>query len=201
LDSIEELKISHQEAHKLSWENYQRSKEVMQLQQALGDFQVAVFEERKHTLKIVAENDALKIQELKDRKKIRFLLSLSGSPEEEITYFRDRLDKRLVKIARSELDAEADTPEKKIEREEQDIIILEDEVEGLKLELSSMEAQLEEQKEAFDNTVNGLIKERNIKQEEEIARRNFYEDQTKALLEKLSRMRTLCRENTRGTID
>ena len=40
------------------------------------------------------------VQELKDRKKIRFLLSLSGAPEEEVTYFRERLDKRLVKISR-----------------------------------------------------------------------------------------------------
>jgi coiled-coil domain-containing protein 77 len=60
LDSIEDLKLSHEESHKLTWENFKRSKEVMQLQQALGDFQVAVFEERKHTLQIVAENDALK---------------------------------------------------------------------------------------------------------------------------------------------
>ncbi|KAJ3311876.1 Coiled-coil domain-containing protein 77 [Boothiomyces sp. JEL0838] len=103
LDSIQELKIAHEETHKLSWEVFKRTKEVYSLQQALGDFQAAVFEERKHTLAIVAENDALKsntslriVQELKDRKKIRFLLSLSGSPEEEVTYFRDRQNKYLV---------------------------------------------------------------------------------------------------------
>ena len=44
------------------------------------------------------------VQELKDRKKIRFLLSLSGAPQEEVTYFRDRLDQRLVKIARVPLE-------------------------------------------------------------------------------------------------
>ncbi|KAJ3262619.1 Coiled-coil domain-containing protein 77 [Boothiomyces macroporosus] len=82
--------------------NYYKQRLVYSLQQALGDFQAAVFEERKHTLAIVAENDALKsntslriVQELKDRKKIRFLLSLSGSPEEEVTYFRDRQGPRL----------------------------------------------------------------------------------------------------------
>jgi coiled-coil domain-containing protein 77 len=81
----------------------------MELQQALGDFQAAVFQERKHTLQIVADNDMLRIQELKDRKKIRFLLSLSDQPENEITYFRDRLDKRLVKVAKASARTELDS--------------------------------------------------------------------------------------------
>jgi hypothetical protein len=40
------------------------------------------------------------VQELKDRNKIRYLLALSGAREEEVTYFRDKLDKRLVKVPR-----------------------------------------------------------------------------------------------------
>jgi hypothetical protein len=43
------------------------------------------------------------VRELKDRKKIRFLLALGDAPQEEITYFRDRLDKRLVKISKHEV--------------------------------------------------------------------------------------------------
>jgi hypothetical protein len=82
---------------------------------------------------------------LKDRKKIRFLLSLSGAPEEEVTYFRDRLDKRLIKIARAtqipgNLDKEA-----REKFEEQDLIILEDEVEAHKLNILSLKTQIEEQ--------------------------------------------------------
>lgn len=43
------------------------------------------------------------VQELKDRKKIRFLLSVAESgrgSEDQVTYFKERLDKRLVKIGR-----------------------------------------------------------------------------------------------------
>lgn len=103
LQAIDSLKVSHTETHRTNWELHKRSQEVVQLQQALHDFQQAVYEERKQSLATVAENDALKIQEVKDRKKIRFLLSISGpdAAEEEVTYFRDRLDKRLVKISRS----------------------------------------------------------------------------------------------------
>lgn len=78
IESIDTLKISHEDTHKLNWELHKRTQEVHELQKALQDFQQAVYEERKHTLRIVAENDELKIQEVKDRKKIRFLLSLSG---------------------------------------------------------------------------------------------------------------------------
>ncbi|KAI8899652.1 hypothetical protein BC833DRAFT_585028 [Globomyces pollinis-pini] len=194
LDRINELKISHQEHHKLSWEVYKRSKEVRELQQALGDFQTTLFDERKHTLKIVAENDALKVQELKDRKKIKFLLSLSGAPEEEVTYFRDRLDKRLVKIARSSLQVEEASQRK---NEEQDLIILEDEVQGLKLTVSSLQAQVQEQKLNFDNTMDAIMKERRLKLEEERARSDYNENKIKGLMDTLAKMRTLCRENTR----
>ncbi|KAJ3276464.1 Coiled-coil domain-containing protein 77 [Terramyces sp. JEL0728] len=151
---------------------------VYSLQQALGDFQAAVFEERKHTLAIVAENDALKIQELKDRKKIRFLLSLSGSPEEEVTYFRDRYFLLNIGWIRDLL-------------EEQDLIILEDEAEGLKLTISSLQTQLEEQ------AIAGLMKERRLREDEEKARRDFEEEKIESLTKKLAQMRLLCRENTK----
>lgn len=60
LDQIEQLRVSHEETHQVSWELHKRSREVTELQQALSDFQVALFDERKHLLRVVAENDELK---------------------------------------------------------------------------------------------------------------------------------------------
>ena len=60
IEMVNQIKISHQESHSLAWEVLKRTKEVDQLQQALSDFQAAVYDERKHILKVVAENDALK---------------------------------------------------------------------------------------------------------------------------------------------
>ncbi|KAI8911664.1 hypothetical protein EDD86DRAFT_189111 [Gorgonomyces haynaldii] len=198
LNQIDKLKISHEESHKLSWELHKRSQEVVELQQALQDFQQAVFEERKQTLRIVAENDELKIQELKDRKKIRFLLSLSGAPEEEVTYFRDRLDKRLVKISRTiGPDSQLKDPEERKLLEERDLLILEDEVQGLKLQVSSLETQLSEQKEAYDAIIAGLQKEKRIRLEEEKIRRDHDHQKVESLMERLDKSRALCRENTR----
>lgn len=80
------------------------------------------------------------------------------------------------------------------------MLILEDEVEGLKLTVSSLETQLQEQKDAYDNAMAGLLKERRTRQEEERIRRDYDEARIEELLEKVSRMRTLCRENTRGNL-
>jgi hypothetical protein len=60
MDEIEKLKISHEDTHKLNWELHKRTQEVMELQNALHDFQSTILNERKHALHIVAENDKLK---------------------------------------------------------------------------------------------------------------------------------------------
>nr|KAJ3421820.1 Coiled-coil domain-containing protein 77 [Polyrhizophydium stewartii] len=186
-ERIDQIQATHEEVHRLSWELHKRSQEVVEMQQALSDFQVALFDERKHTLRIVAENDELKIQELKDRKKIRFLLSLSGAPDEEVTYFRDRLDKRLVKIAR----------DSRKKMEDRDLLILEDEVQGLRLNVSSLQTQLDEQRKAYDATISGLMKDRRSLMEQERIRREHDAAKIDELLEKVKKLRVLCRENTR----
>ena len=73
--------------HKLQWELRQREEEIVELQKALSDMQIYLFQEREHVLRLYSENDRLKIRELDDKKKIQQLLSLSGTPDNEITYF------------------------------------------------------------------------------------------------------------------
>lgn len=84
---------------------------------------------------------------MKDRNKIRYLLALSGAAEEEVTYFRDRLDKRLIRIpyhGHAKKTASM-TAEEKQKWEDQDIIIMEDEVQSLQLKVLALETQLNEQ--------------------------------------------------------
>ena len=73
--------------HKLQWEQRQREEEISELQKALSDMQVYLFQERENVLRLYAENDRLKIHELEDRKKIQHLLSLTKPTDTEITYF------------------------------------------------------------------------------------------------------------------
>lgn len=73
--------------HKLQWEQRQREEEIAELQKALSDMQVYLFQERENVLRLFAENDRLKIREVEDRKKIQHLLSLTKPTDTEITYF------------------------------------------------------------------------------------------------------------------
>ena len=82
--------------HKSQWELRQREEEIAELQKALSDMQVYLFQEREHVLRLYAENDRLKIRELEDRKKIQHLLNLPHGMEPEITYFHKQPPARAV---------------------------------------------------------------------------------------------------------
>ncbi|XP_016426266.1 coiled-coil domain-containing protein 77-like [Sinocyclocheilus rhinocerous] len=87
LQMLEKYRSTAEEQHKLQWEVRQREEEIAELQNALSDMQVYLFQEREQALRLYAENDRLKIRELEDRKKIQHLLALVGPDPGEITYF------------------------------------------------------------------------------------------------------------------
>ncbi|TPX51280.1 hypothetical protein SeMB42_g00278 [Synchytrium endobioticum] len=185
---VDSIKISHEEHHRLEWELRKREDEITRLQRSLSDAQQALFDERRQLLKVMAENDDLKVQELKDRKKIRYLLSVAGTPDEETTYFRDTLDKRLVKIPTEDGQQKGGEP---------DILLMEDEAEALKIKASALQTQLDEQKRAYEDHIENLKKDRTVQMEEERVRRRHEASRIEELVRKLHRLRALCRENTR----
>lgn len=81
--------MSHEELHKLRWELRVKQSEIGELQRALSDANVHLFEEREQVLQLQAENDALKAQELEDRRRIQHLLALTQPVTQEVTFFRD----------------------------------------------------------------------------------------------------------------
>eukprot|EP00064_Thunnus_orientalis_P005331 superscaffoldBa00000515_g5345 len=87
LQMLEKYRGITEDQHKLQWEVRQREGEIAELQNALSDMQVYLFQEREQSLRLYAENDRLKIRELEDRKKIQHLLALVGPDAGEITYF------------------------------------------------------------------------------------------------------------------
>uniref|UniRef100_A0A3P9Q857 Coiled-coil domain containing 77 n=1 Tax=Poecilia reticulata TaxID=8081 RepID=A0A3P9Q857_POERE len=87
LQMLERFKSITEDQHKLQYDIQEREREVTQLQSALSDMQVYLFQEREQSLRLYAENDRLKIRELEDRKKIHHLLALVGPDAGEITYF------------------------------------------------------------------------------------------------------------------
>ena len=59
------LEVSHQEMHKLRWQNRVQREEIAELQKAVSNSNVALYEERAQVLKLQAENEHLRIQVLR----------------------------------------------------------------------------------------------------------------------------------------
>lgn len=59
------------------------------MQKSLSEAKLALFDERQQVIKLVKENDALKLKEIEDRKKISELLTLANVLEEDVVLFKD----------------------------------------------------------------------------------------------------------------
>ncbi|KAI9093069.1 hypothetical protein DFS34DRAFT_652657 [Phlyctochytrium arcticum] len=168
LDKIDCVRLQHEDAHRVAWEAHKRTAEIADLQKALSD-----------------------AEELKDRKKIRYLLKITPTPENETTYFRNKLDKRLVEVENE--------PLQKMTRNgrDEDSIPMDrdDEIESLRVNLASLRTQLEEQTQMYEATIAGLKRDRQTRMDEEKSRRQYESQKIEDLMEKLQKLRALCREN------
>ena len=61
LQRLDGYKTTCEEQHKIQWEIRQREEEISELQKALSDMQVYLFQEREHVLRLYSENDRLKV--------------------------------------------------------------------------------------------------------------------------------------------
>ncbi|KAJ3332667.1 Coiled-coil domain-containing protein 77 [Blyttiomyces sp. JEL0837] len=196
LNSIDSLKISHEDHHKLSWQLHRREVEIADLQRALSDAQTQLFDERKQLLRLIAENDELKIQELKDRKKLNYLLSFGISPESEVTYFRTNLDKRHVK-GRAPLKESAPQANNADSGAAKRPTPGGEEVEYLNLTISSLRSQLDEQRRTYEEIIAGFERDRKTLFEEDKIRQEHETAKIGELMDKLNSLRALNRENIR----
>ncbi len=88
-ERLETLRISQESFHKQEWELKRRAEEIAELQKALSDSHVALFEERELALRLRREVEELQAKAVDDRRKIMELLALTGSVEQDITFFKD----------------------------------------------------------------------------------------------------------------
>jgi hypothetical protein len=166
--------------------------EISELQRALSEAQTYLFEERKQLLKSLAENDELRLQELKDRKKIRYLLSLYGLPDqEETTYFKEQLERRFIK--RSTQNAE-------FQMVDEDPLDEED-PETLRLRCKALKAQLDEQARIYDETIAAMKQDQELIRQEKQAARKQDKERIEELISKMQKLQEFCRENTRELLE
>ncbi|XP_074758220.1 coiled-coil domain-containing protein 77 isoform X1 [Athene noctua] len=209
---LERYKETYDEQHKLQWEVHQREEEIVELQKALSDMQVYLFQEREHVLRLYSENDRLKIRELEDRKKIQHLLALVGTDEGEVMYFHKEPPHKVTVLQRPAKSRESheqnDTsrtvgskrstskpsvkgkkpgsPER-YQRDNQ----------ALLLQVEALQAQIEEQTRLSKEQVEALLEDRRIHMEEAQVQHQRDKDKIKTITDKLHKTQNLLYESTR----
>ncbi|GBB93044.1 hypothetical protein RclHR1_00210040 [Rhizophagus clarus] len=175
IDAIDKCKIAHEEHHKLVWDLQQRLQEIADLQKDLSDTQLFLTEERKRFMKVVAENDELRVQELQDRRKIQYLLSITGPLNQ---------DDHSISSKESQGSRVKDPRD--------------NEIESLKLMVKSLQSQLEEQRYGYDEIIENFRLNHQACIEEETRRRQRDVNQIQELTNKIQRMENVFRENIKG---
>ncbi|NWX45223.1 CCD77 protein, partial [Steatornis caripensis] len=219
---LERYKETYDEQHKLQWEVRQREEEIAELQKALSDMQIYLFQEREHVLRLYAENDRLKIRELEDRKKIQCLLALVGTDKGEVTYFHKEPPHKASSICRTPLlivtvlqrpaksrepHEQNDTsrtgtkrstskPAAKGEKPESPERYQRDN-QTLLLQVEALQAQIEEQTRLSKEQVEALLEDRRIHMEEAQVQHQRDQDKIKTVTDKLHKTQNLLYESTR----
>ncbi|KAF7224801.1 coiled-coil domain-containing protein 77 [Nothobranchius furzeri] len=217
LQTLEKYRSVTEDQNKLQREIRQREGEITELQNALSDMQVYLFQEREQSLRLYAENDRLKIRELEDRKKVQHLLTLIGPDAGEVTYFHQepphkvtitqkRLETQLEEnfnLRPTRLRPSATAKETSRRTKSTDgfskgsLAQYKNENQTLLLQVEALQAQMEEQTRLAKEQVEALLEDRKIKTEEAQAQRQRDQERIAALNDKLQRTQNLLHESTR----
>ncbi|NXC08321.1 CCD77 protein, partial [Orthonyx spaldingii] len=205
---LEKYKQTYDEQHQLQWEVRHLEEETAELQKALSDMQVYLFQEKEQVLRLYSENDRLKIRELEDRKRIQQLLALVGTDEGDVTYFHKEPPHKAsfiflptasqVQDDASSTGTERSTlkPAAKGEKPESPERYQRDD-ETLLLQVKALQAQIEEQTRLAKEQVEALLEDRRIQMEEAEVRHRRDQEKIKTITEKLHKTQNLLYESTR----
>ncbi|KAM8820002.1 coiled-coil domain-containing protein 77 [Eudromia elegans] len=208
---LERYKETYDEQHKLQWEVRQREEEIVELQKALSDMQVYLFQEREQVLRLYSENDRLKIRELEDRKKIQHLLALVGPDKGEVTYFHKEPPHKVTilqrpaksrdpheqnGISRTGTKRSTSKSAESVEKQESSERYQTDN-QSLLLQVEALQAQMEEQTRLSKEQLEALLEDRRIHMEEAKVQHQRDQDKIKNITDKLHKTQNLLYESTR----
>ena len=174
--------------------------------------QVFLFQEREQVLKLYAENDRLKIQELQDRKKINRLLSLAGVSENEVTYFVKEPPGKIIISQTYNASSFSKQHQQHQQQSTQSSRAAADDssvgtgkypldYESLVLQVNALETQIQEQIKLSKEQTDALLEDRRTRVDEADTQRARDSALIKQLKEKLLHTQSLLHESTKDFLD
>ncbi|EFJ43281.1 centriole protein [Volvox carteri f. nagariensis] len=181
LSRLDQCAVQGAELHVLEWEARKRAEEVRDLQKALSDAHNFLFDERQRLLALQAENDDLRLQEIQDRKTIQQLLA--GGPH-AAQGPRQQPGQQGRGAAAAASSSAVPGPS----------------TDHLLLQIESLHAQLNEQKQLAAERIAALQEDRRIREQEEEAHRRALTQQLEVATERLQRLEQQLRTTTKDYI-
>ncbi|RMC02668.1 hypothetical protein DUI87_19856 [Hirundo rustica rustica] len=214
---LEKYKQTYDEQHQLQWEVRHLEEEIAELQKALSDMQVFLFQEKEQVLRLYSENDRLKLrskvtvqQRPADTQEQDDASSTANPPRSPHNCSSDNLfgiPDEIPAIPFLTLSyfcyiflvgTEKSTPKPTAKREKPESSgRYQKDDETLLLQVKALQAQLEEQTRLTKEQVAALLEDRRIQMEEAEVRHRRDQDKIKAITEKLHKTQNLLYESTR----
>ena len=90
LSLLENLKIKNEDLHKTEWELRRRKEEIVELEQALYEANIALNNERKKAIHYSTEIENCKIRKKEDHRRIQQLLQLAEPIEQTLKLYKGK---------------------------------------------------------------------------------------------------------------
>ncbi|KAK9844770.1 hypothetical protein WJX74_006686 [Apatococcus lobatus] len=211
LERVEGCSTQRAELHQLEWQNRRRTDEICELQKALSDAHMYLYEERARLLQLQADNDELRLQESEDRRRIQHLLAITQPMEQEITYQhakqphavtlyphrppagRPSCNQQLPHQQRQE-------PPDMQERVMRTVYLPTSSADTLAMRVDALQAQLEEQRAFAAERVGALLEDRRIREQDEAAHRQLLQQQLEQTRQQLATCQKTLQTTTRDFI-
>ena len=103
LSRFEQVKLSQEQKHKLEWDVRRSKDEIADLQRALSDARLKLFEEKQISLKLSAENEQLLERADCDGRKIGELMNVCNPVEQKIIFKKNQKPSIMTKFVNNDL--------------------------------------------------------------------------------------------------
>ena len=196
-DTLSKLRISQDYDHRLRWELKKRSEELIELENAVKETHISLYDYRDKIKKMSDENNVLMMKQYENRNEIKDLLAINNSVEQHVHFSEGSSPERLLSYAKTHLgkninqrdkenikgkiNSPNDAPRANTGFKTPNIlrtVYLENEdIVELRKELAQIQNEITEEKNMFDQEV---LKARNDKSQlDEYAREEFISDNDK----------------------
>lgn len=171
--------------------------QVYKLQAKLATIQDSIFSEKHQTLKLLQENKELKLLQLADKKKLQEFISLSGPKQKTETFFQDKRPASAASGQKNSKDCtwcalckaysgpkhhhligKTTQQPKAVVRT---VFLPNEELNTLAVELDMLKDQIEQEKSVFEDELNALYEEQQVKRQEKDLRSKADEDRIREL--------------------